>query len=97
MTLCDPTEGAKLRQVERIIRMRLPVTADHTGEPDPERAPRAALPASGNGTPHAANDSRPARKPAGDKPFRGKPNGAKKPFRGRRRGGFGRKPAARAA
>ncbi len=97
VTLCDPTEGAKLRQVERIIRMRLPVTADHTGEPDPERAPRAALPASGNGTPHAANDSRPARKPAGDKPFRGKPNGAKKPFRGRRRGGFGRKPAARAA
>jgi len=37
ITLCDPTESSKLRAVERIIRMRLPVAADHTGEPDPAR------------------------------------------------------------
>ncbi|MEX0344060.1 MAG: DEAD/DEAH box helicase [Rhizobiaceae bacterium] len=37
VTLCDPKENAKLRSVERVIRMRLPVTADHLGEPDPVR------------------------------------------------------------
>ncbi len=40
ITLCDPSENAKLRAVERIIRMKLPVTADHTGQPDPARDPR---------------------------------------------------------
>ena len=35
ITLCDPSEAAKLRQVERVIRMRLPVLRDITGEPDP--------------------------------------------------------------
>ena len=30
-------ESAKLRQVEKIIRMKLPVSADHMGEPDPVR------------------------------------------------------------
>jgi ATP-dependent RNA helicase RhlE len=40
-TLCDPAESAKLRQVEKIIRMRLPVLEDHTGNPDPAR-PNAA-------------------------------------------------------
>lgn len=38
ITLCDPSENSKLRQVERIIRMKLPVAADHTGEPDPVQA-----------------------------------------------------------
>ncbi|WP_338531455.1 DEAD/DEAH box helicase [Nitratireductor thuwali] len=37
ITLCDPTEASKLRQVERIIRMRLPVAADITAQPDPAR------------------------------------------------------------
>ncbi|MBX3581179.1 MAG: DEAD/DEAH box helicase [Rhizobiaceae bacterium] len=37
ITLVDPSENGKLRQVERIIRMKLPVSADHTGEADPPR------------------------------------------------------------
>ena len=40
ITLCDPSEGSKLRAVERIIRLRLPVVADHTREPDPRPSPR---------------------------------------------------------
>ncbi|MEW9837311.1 DEAD/DEAH box helicase [Mesorhizobium marinum] len=50
ITLVDPSESAKLRQVERIIRMKLPVAADHTGEPDPAR------PAAERREPAAAND-----------------------------------------
>jgi ATP-dependent RNA helicase RhlE len=42
VTLCDPSETEKLRQVERIIRTRLPVLASHLDEPDPE--PRKAEP-----------------------------------------------------
>jgi ATP-dependent RNA helicase RhlE len=38
VTLCAPEENDKLREVERIIRMRLPVEASHLSEPDP--APR---------------------------------------------------------
>jgi ATP-dependent RNA helicase RhlE len=37
ITLVDPSENGKLRQVEKIIRMKLPVVADHLGEPDPQR------------------------------------------------------------
>jgi ATP-dependent RNA helicase RhlE len=37
ITLVDPSESSKLRQVERIIRMKLPIAADHTGQPDPAR------------------------------------------------------------
>jgi len=36
ITLCDPNETAKLRGVERVIRMKLPIAADHLGEPDPK-------------------------------------------------------------
>ena len=35
VTLCDPSENAKLRQVERVIRMKLPIAASYLGEPDP--------------------------------------------------------------
>ncbi len=38
ITLCDPSEAKMLRQVERVIRMKLPVTADHLGQPDPTRS-----------------------------------------------------------
>ena len=77
--------------------MRLPVAADHTGDPDPERATRAALPAEGKATPHAANDrARPASRPATSRSAASR-TVPSKPFRGRRRGSFGRKPAARAA
>ena len=59
ITLCDPSENAKLRAVERVIRMRLPVVRDHTGEPDPAR-PREA-----DGM-QAANDRAP-RQPNGNR------------------------------
>jgi len=39
ITLCDPSENSKLRQVERIIRSKLPIVADHLGSPDPARNP----------------------------------------------------------
>jgi ATP-dependent RNA helicase RhlE len=103
VTLCDPTEGAKLRQVERIIRMRLPVSADHTGDPDPARDPR-----------QAANDRREAPQRDGQR-TRGEPSGrpqqrfskpastaakpagkpgGRKPFRSKRRGFGGGQRAA---
>ncbi|MCB1468879.1 MAG: DEAD/DEAH box helicase, partial [Rhizobiaceae bacterium] len=37
ITMVDPSENSKLRAVERIIRMKLPVAADHLGEADPQR------------------------------------------------------------
>src|SRR5690606_23439426 len=111
ITLCDPTESSKLRQVERIIRMKLPVAASHLDQPDPVR-PRSEQNAP---RPQAANDDREAGeagerrprngqgkpkrfggKPGGNKPFAGKPGG-KKPFRGKRRTNGGRRPAERAA
>ncbi|MCR4269101.1 DEAD/DEAH box helicase, partial [Nitratireductor sp. ZSWI3] len=49
VTLCDPAENDKLRAVEKTIRMRLPVTADYTSEPDPVRQAE-----SGNGGPARA-------------------------------------------
>jgi ATP-dependent RNA helicase RhlE len=108
VTLCDPTEAAKLRQVERIIRMKLPVAADHTGQPDPMRDPRERA----ADAREAAND-REQRRPHGHKPHGNKPRGSKpafgakpeggkpqgqKPFRnGNKRRFGGRRPAARAA
>jgi ATP-dependent RNA helicase RhlE len=99
ITLCDPEEASKLRQVERIIRVKLPIAATYLDQPDPapvKRDPSERAP--------AANDDRdsdnvrrtqgkPRRfgaKPGGAKPFGGKPGGSGKPFRGRR-------PAARKA
>ncbi len=38
ITLCDPSERAKLKSVERVIRMQLPVSGDLLAEPDPVRA-----------------------------------------------------------
>jgi ATP-dependent RNA helicase RhlE len=71
ITLCDPTEAAKLRQVERIIRMKLPITFDHTGQPDPQRNPAEAKE-------RAAEE---ARDRAGDRRDRG-PGGNRKPAQG---------------
>ncbi len=110
ITLCDPTEASKLRQVERIIRMKLPVAADHTGQPDPQRDPRERA----EQAREAANDrARETRRPQGQKPRGGngfgkpafganKPEGGKpqgqKPFKGGNKRRFGgRRPAARAA
>jgi ATP-dependent RNA helicase RhlE len=102
VTLCDPGENAKLRQVERIIRMKLTVTADHLGQPDPKAEPRS------NDRPprEAANDRNGNNRPRGEqkprngfgkKPFHGKPGDERKPFRGKRRSFGSGKPASRAA
>jgi ATP-dependent RNA helicase RhlE len=102
ITLCDPGENAKLRQVERIIRMKLNVTADHLGQPDPkaeprnnDRAPReAANDRNGNNRPRGEQKPRNG---FGKKPFQGKPGEERKPFRGKRRSFGSGKPASRAA
>ncbi|BCH25377.1 DEAD/DEAH box helicase [Mesorhizobium sp. L-8-3] len=112
ITLCDPAEASKLRAVERIIRMRLPVARDHTGEPDPRPEPRvrdmAALkPDNDQGGRGEGRAQRPDQrrrdggKPGQGKPFPGKPGehkaGERKPFRAKRRRFGGKRPAAKAA
>ena len=111
ITLCDPSENSKLRQVERIIRTKLPIVADHLGSPDPQRNP-----AEKNERFEPANDRndrngrRDGRRPGGqnsgkprfgDKPaFAGerKPEGGKPAFKGNNKRRFGgKRPAARAA
>ncbi len=92
ITLCDPNENSKLRSVERIIRMKLPVSADHLGEADPQNEPRSERP---------ANDDRDSRaRPNGQQ--RPRNGAAKKPFGVKPAGGpgrsfKGRRPATRAA
>ncbi|WP_292290671.1 DEAD/DEAH box helicase, partial [Mesorhizobium sp.] len=87
ITLCDPSENAKLRQVERIIRAKLPIAADHLGSPDPQRDPkerneRHFEPANDRAD---HNGRRDGRRPgggnngSGKKRFGGKPNG-ERPF-----------------
>ncbi len=61
ITLCDPSEGAKLRAVEKIIRMRLPVAGNHlsveeASAPAPAQEPRRDRPA--RPATRAANDDR---------------------------------------
>ncbi len=107
ITLVDPSENGKLRQVERIIRAKLPVVADHLGSPDPVRNPaekhERAEPANDR---HGRHENR---RPAGDnqnngkKRFGGKPAGERKPegaksFKGNNKRRFGgRRPTAHAA
>ncbi|WP_048646549.1 DEAD/DEAH box helicase [Nitratireductor soli] len=101
VTLCDPAESDKLRAVEKTIRMRLAVTADHTGEPDPARSAADANGGPRHAQPKANNDAtrgqqkRPARKPqhagagAGEgRRSDGKPGQRKRNNRGRRQGAY---------
>jgi ATP-dependent RNA helicase RhlE len=90
VTLVDPSENAKLRQVERIIRMKLPVTADHLDQPDPVRsaadraiaanddqrdAEHAQRHGSGRGRPGGGRPARPqGARPPHGKPAQGKPS-----------------------
>ena len=85
ITLCDPSEFSKLRQVERITRTKLPVVASYLEQPDPvrnvqeEQADRKEREAE-----YEASKSR----RDGGKPYRvGKPgakrNGAARPFSGK--------------
>ena len=103
ITLCDPSENAKLRAVERIIRMKLPITVDHTGQPDPQRDPRDREqkkfePANDRNGQRNGNRPRGDQKPreSSKSAFSTKPGGDRKPSNGKRRFG-GRKPATRAA
>jgi ATP-dependent RNA helicase RhlE len=110
ITLCDPSENSKLRQVERIIRTKLPIVADHLGSPDPQRNPAEKNerfePANDRNDRNGRRDGRRpggqnnGKKRFGDKPaFAGerKPEGAK-PFKGNNKRRFGgKRPAARAA
>jgi ATP-dependent RNA helicase RhlE len=109
ITLCDPSENSKLRAVERIIRMKLPVARDHTGEPDPKPLPRSENAPMRADNDRAANQDRPRQdsRPRGESRgrnggggFKGAGDGPRsdqrKPFRGKRRG-FGAKGPARAA
>ena len=85
ITLCDPSEASKLRQVERVIRMKLPITADHLGLPDPqreahERADPSREPANDRGEPREARRPQGQKRRGngfGSKPFAGRPEGAK--------------------
>ena len=106
VTLCDPAEAAKLRAVERIIRMKLPIAADHTGLPDPAKEPLSAAndqaPREDAARPQRTHAPRSHGKP-GAKPAHGKagapagrPDQERKPFRGKRRG-FGGGRTQRAA
>lgn len=108
VTLCDPSEASKLRAVERVIRMRLPITGDHTGEPDPRPEPRARDMAElrpDNDQEARREDRRPQgenkpRNGFGKKSVHGKPgepNGERKPFRAKRRRFGGKRPTAKAA
>ncbi|AGB46547.1 DEAD/DEAH box helicase [Mesorhizobium sp. ESP6-5] len=83
ITLCDPSENSKLRQVERIIRTKLPIVADHLGSPDPARNP-----AEKNERFEPAND----RDRNGRRDGR-RPGGEKKPNNGFGKKRFGDKPA----
>jgi len=104
ITLCDPSEGSKLRAVERIIRLRLPVVADHTRDPDPKPAPRDHHAPAANENDGARRDGHRGQrhgfggKPQHGKPGGGRPDGERKPFRGNNKRRFGgKRPASRAA
>jgi ATP-dependent RNA helicase RhlE len=78
ITLCDPGEVSKLRQVERIARIRLPVTASHLDQPDPAAQPRerpAKAEGAGEREHRRPQNSRPARSKPGRKEQHGKPAG----------------------
>ncbi|MER9073246.1 DEAD/DEAH box helicase [Mesorhizobium sp. M0904] len=107
ITLCDPSENAKLRQVEHIIRTKLPIVADHLGSPDPQRNPaekneRSFEPANDrndhNGRrdgrrPGGANNGFAKKRFGGDKPaFAGdRKPEGAKPFKGNNKRRFGAK------
>lgn len=82
ITLVDPSENDKLRRVERIIRMKLPVAADHLGEADPQREPgafhaRSFEPA--NDREGGRGQSRGAPRPAAERGVGAKPLAKKQP------------------
>ncbi len=109
ITLCDPAEAAKLRAVEKVTRMKLPIASDLSGGVDLDAEARKPQPPRGqrqNARPqHNRGGGKPAHKAqnenagdhhnAGNNP-RQQPNG-QKPFRGKRRNWSNRRPDKRAA
>jgi ATP-dependent RNA helicase RhlE len=91
VTLVDPSENGKLRQVEKIIRMKLPVVADHLGEPDPQR------PAQGERHFEPANDGDAAGRGQGARHKRGPRSGGNAPAEGFGKQRFGAKPSGKPA
>ena len=79
VTLCDPGEASKLRQVERVIRMRLPVVRDITRDPDPIY--RSAAPQPANDEPRVRQADARRERNAGER------TGSKPPRRDRNRRG----------
>lgn len=81
ITLCDPSEAAKLRQVEKIIRTKLPVAGDHTDAPPNAAekrvaAMRATQPEQTRGRGQKAgkpnrSDSKPVRQPRPEQAAKG--------------------------
>ncbi|MFC3207438.1 DEAD/DEAH box helicase [Aquamicrobium soli] len=107
VTLVDPSENAKLRQVERIIRAKLSVIADHLGSPDPVRNPAEKHERNEAATndnvrldakrPNGGNRNN-GKQRFGGKPAGERKPGAEKPFRGNNKRRFGgKKPARHAA
>ncbi|MBX3597238.1 MAG: DEAD/DEAH box helicase [Rhizobiaceae bacterium] len=112
ITLCDPSEASKLRSVEKIIRMKLPISADHTGEPDPKPVPgvqRMQQPANDRKPRESENEGAPKRQRPRKEHHRGqgrpaataRPDGdkpaGKKPFRKRKFGSSGKRFGSKAA
>ncbi len=85
VTLCAPDEAVKLRQVERIIRMKLPVTASFLDQPDPVAARQPQQEAAPDGDAGRPRHM-PGRAPRGGashgqaKPSHKRPAGGGRPF-----------------
>ncbi|MCO6048727.1 DEAD/DEAH box helicase [Mesorhizobium sp. RP14(2022)] len=90
ITLCEPAENAKLRAVEKVIRKKLSVTRDVTGEPDPAqpRNPQNHAPR-GEQTERSERSERPRQNQQRHKPRSGGNGGGERP----RFGGGENKPA----
>jgi ATP-dependent RNA helicase RhlE len=92
VTLCDPSETSRLRAVEKIMRRRIEVVADHLGEPDPVQARRPEA-ANDRGAPSGAESGR----TKGNRQDGTAPQGvARKPgSKGKSGSGWARKPGAK--
>ena len=78
VTLVDPSENAKLRQVERIIRMKLPVAASILDMPDPQPKSQAEREIAANDDKRDAEHASRDQQRRGGRGFGGgKPGGAK--------------------
>jgi ATP-dependent RNA helicase RhlE len=92
VTLVDPSENGKLRQVEKIIRMKLPVIADHLGQPDPQRAPQGERRFEPANDRQEGRDREDGRQRHGERQNRGAPRDDDRPRNGFGKKRFGAKP-----